>query len=122
MQQILANRKFHSNERVRIGVEILFAGKRRFITADQQQMLTLLISTYEAAVIRNRELLQMQEELQTLNDQLEMMVEERTTELRKSKQKYQYLYDNAPTMFMSVEYLTGKVIECNETLLQKNRL
>ncbi len=119
IQQILANRRLHKSERVRIGVEILFAGKRRFITANQQQMLTLLISTYEAAVIRNRELLQMQEELQTMNDQLEMMVEERTTELKKSKQKYQNLYDNAPIMFMSIEYTTGKVIECNKTLLKK---
>ena len=119
VQQIIANRKLHTTERVRIGVEILFAGKRRFITADQQQMLTLLISTYEAAVMKNKELLNTQEELQAMNDQLEEMVEERTIELKKNEQKYQDLYDNTPTMFMSVEYLTGIVLECNETLLRK---
>ncbi len=119
VEQIIANRRLQHVERVRIGVEILFAGKRRFITADQQQMLTLLISTYEAAVIRNKELLLMQEELQTMNDQLEEMVEERTLELKRNEQKYQDLYDNAPTMFVSVEYMTGTIIECNETLLQK---
>jgi PAS domain S-box-containing protein len=119
VQQIIANQKLHSIQRVRIGVEILFAGKRRFITADQQQMLTLLISTYEAAVMKNKELLNTQEELQTMNDQLEEMVEERTMELKKNEQKYQDLYDNAPTMFLSVEYLTGKVLDCNETLLRK---
>src|SRR5450759_2467787 len=52
IEQIIANRKLYESDRVRIGVEILFGGKRRFITADQQQMLTLLISTYEAAVLR----------------------------------------------------------------------
>ncbi len=119
VEHIIANRKLHQTERVRIGVEIMFGGKRRFITADQQQMLTLLISTYEAAVIRNRELLDTQEELQTLNENLEEMVEERTLELKRNELKYQDLYDNAPAMFMSVDYLTEKVIECNETLLRK---
>jgi PAS domain S-box-containing protein len=119
IQHIIANQSLRQNERVRIGVEIIFAGKRRFIAADQQQMLTLLISTYEAAVIKNRELLHVQEELQTMNEQLEKMVEERTLELKKNELKYLDLYDNAPTMFMSVEYQTGKVIECNETLLKK---
>jgi len=119
VEHIISNRKLHQTERVRIGVEILFGGKRRFITADQQQMLTLLISTYEAAVIRNRELLDTQEELQALNENLEEMVEERTLELKIKEQKYQDLYDNAPAMFLSVDYLTGKVIECNETLLRK---
>lgn len=119
VEQIIASRKLKQSERVRIGVEILFAGKRRFITADQQQMLSLLISTYEAAVIRNAELLNIQEELQTINENLELMVEERTADLKKNERKYLDLYNNAPAMFMSVEYFTGKVIECNETLLQK---
>ncbi|PKP34160.1 MAG: hypothetical protein CVU00_08090 [Bacteroidetes bacterium HGW-Bacteroidetes-17] len=56
IDRIIATRKFGNNERVRVGVEMMFGGKKRFITADQQQMLTLLISTYEAAVQRNHEL------------------------------------------------------------------
>ncbi len=119
VEQIIASRKLQQSERVRIGVEIMFAGKRRFITADQQQMLTLLISTYEAAVIRNAELLNIQEELQTINENLESIVEERTADLKKNELKYLDLYNNAPAMFMSVEYLTGRVIECNDTLLRK---
>ena len=81
IEHIIANRKLYKNSRVRIGMEIFFAGKRRFITADQQQMLTLLISTYEAAVLRNKELVQMQEELKNLNDKLEERVEQRTAKL-----------------------------------------
>jgi PAS domain S-box-containing protein len=119
IQQIIANQSLRHTERISIGVEIIFAGKRRFIAANQQQMLTLLISTYEAAVLKNRELLNTQEELQTMNEQLEEMVEERTVALKKNEQKYLDLYDNAPTMFMSVEYQTGIVIDCNETLLKK---
>ncbi len=81
IEQILANRRINTNERVRVGVEILFGGKKRFITASQQQMLTLLISTYEAAVQRNNELIQTQDELKKINDNLEGIVIERTTDL-----------------------------------------
>jgi len=81
IEQILANRKIFKVERIRVGVEIIFEGKRRFITATQQQMLSLLISTYEAAVRRNNELVQSQEELKTLNEHLEDIVIERTAEL-----------------------------------------
>jgi signal transduction histidine kinase len=81
IEQILANTKLQKNERVRIGVEILYAGKRRFITAGQQQMLTLLLSTYEAAVRKNQELAQTQEKFKALNERLEDLVAERTSEL-----------------------------------------
>ena len=81
VEQILANKKLHNSERVRIGVELVFGGKRRFITAGQQQMLTLLISTYEAAVQRNDELVQTQDDLRKLNEHLEELVTERTAEL-----------------------------------------
>jgi signal transduction histidine kinase/DNA-binding response OmpR family regulator len=81
VEQIIANRKLFRNERVRIGLEIMFGGKRRFVTADQQQMLTLLISTYEAAVRKNTELVKTQSMYKLLNERLENMVEERTAAL-----------------------------------------
>ena len=81
IQQILASWKLHNSDRVRIGVEIFFGGKRRFISADQQQMLGLLLSTYEAAVQRNNELIRTQDELSVLNENLEGKIEERTLEL-----------------------------------------
>jgi PAS domain S-box-containing protein len=119
IQQVIASHYLYHSERVRVGIEIMFGGKRRLISANQQQMLTLLISTYEAAVIKNQELIRTQEELRTMNDQLEEMVEIRTEELTTSQKIYQDLYDNAPAMFLSIKHLTGEVIECNETLLQK---
>ena len=81
VQHILANKNIYKNEKVRIGVEIILGGKRHFITASQQQMLTLLLSTYEAAVQRNDELMQTQEDLKKLNEHLEELVLERTAEL-----------------------------------------
>jgi CheY-like chemotaxis protein len=81
VERILASGKLRKGERVRIGMEIMFAGKTRFITADQQQMLSLLISTYEAAVLRNTELAKAQNELRALNERLEELVEKRTAAL-----------------------------------------
>jgi len=81
VQQILANRIVRRSQRVSIGMEIIFAGKRRFISADQQQMLTLLISTYEAAFHRNAELVAAQAELRLLNEHLETRTAELSAEI-----------------------------------------
>ena len=39
--------------------------------------------------------------------------------LRKSEEKYQDLYDNAPDMYVSVDAETEKIIECNQTLADR---
>jgi diguanylate cyclase (GGDEF)-like protein len=64
-----------------VEVEIPFAGKRRVISTHPQQMLSLLLSTYQAAVQRNIELAQTQDELTLLNEDLEAKVEQRTAAL-----------------------------------------
>jgi CheY-like chemotaxis protein len=81
IQQVLGSRQPVSKERARIGFEIQIAGKARFITADQPQMLTLLISTYQAAAHRNAELIKSRDQLSALNARLEDLVEERTSAL-----------------------------------------
>ena len=114
----LANKRKTQDERVRISTEISFMGRNRLVTAEYQQMLTLLLSTYEAAVLRNDELANAQEDLRVINEQLEELVEQRTLALKQSEEKYLDLYDNAPSMFMSVEPHGGRVVECNVTLLE----
>ena len=52
----LTNQTLRETEKVQIGVHILLGGERHFITADRQQILDLLISTYEEAVHLNDEL------------------------------------------------------------------
>ena len=44
------------SEQPGMGLEIFFNGQRHFITADRLQILNLLLSTYEAAIQRNKEL------------------------------------------------------------------
>lgn len=63
------------------GWKVNFAGKEHVVHADLQQMINLLLSTYENAVQQNRKLMQAQEELRQANEGLEGRVAERTHEL-----------------------------------------
>ena len=81
IEQILSDREIHKSETIKVELEVLVGGKKRVITVDHQQILTLLISTYEAAVQRNDELVKAQDDLRKLNERLEELVTERTAEL-----------------------------------------
>jgi hypothetical protein len=67
----LANRELHEANNVGMGVEIYFNGHRHFITADRLQILNLLLSTYDAAIQRNKELNNSHDELRALNAELD---------------------------------------------------
>lgn len=81
IEQILSSSEMPRTETIKVELEVLVRGKKRVITVDHQQILTLLISTYEAAVQRNDELVQAQSDLKKLNDRLEALVAERNAEL-----------------------------------------
>src|SRR6267142_5186958 len=68
---VLANSELRVGERTAMGVEIMIDGQKHLIMAERMQILTLLLSTYEAAIQRNRELEDSREELRSLNAQLQ---------------------------------------------------
>lgn len=70
VQYALANRDVLEVSEARMGVELFVNGKRHYITAGRLQILNLLLSTYDAAIQRNRELQHSREELQLLNAKL----------------------------------------------------
>jgi signal transduction histidine kinase len=63
------------------GVEISFRGRTYAITSERGQILDLLISTYEMAILKNEQLKETQLKLEEWNDQLEKTVQERTAKL-----------------------------------------
>ena len=71
VRYVLANREFHQPQDAGMGVELYFNSKRHYITAGRLQILNLLLSTYDAAIQRNKELQHSKEELQSLNARLE---------------------------------------------------
>jgi len=78
---VLSNLELRKTQKMGMGVEILIAGQRYFITSDRMQILDFLISTYETAVQQNRELTETRDKLHELNEKLEEKVKERTSEL-----------------------------------------
>jgi DNA-binding response OmpR family regulator len=91
IQFVLVNSQMRQSEQPGMGLEIMFSGQKHFITADRLQILNLLLSTYEAAIHRNRELSstrdtlhETNQELQQLTTELESRVKMRTRELEQS--------------------------------------
>lgn len=96
LQFVLVNREMRRADQPGMGLEIFFNGQRHFITADRLQILNLLLSTYDAAIVRNRELHTTQNELREANVKLqgltldlENRVTERTDELVRANRALQ---------------------------------
>ncbi len=87
-----------------ISVAVLFKG---LVSANQKERdLTIALEKERSHLINAKE-------------ELEREVEERKQAqeaLRKSENKFQDLYDNAPDMYVSVDAKTAKIINCNQTL------
>jgi two-component system cell cycle sensor histidine kinase/response regulator CckA len=83
IEYIVLNRELRVGAGTQTGLEIIFNGEKYSITPERQQMVDLLISTYEAAVQKNLELQRVGSELNALNERLEEKVTERTAELKK---------------------------------------
>jgi diguanylate cyclase (GGDEF)-like protein/PAS domain S-box-containing protein len=70
IEYLLMNLELRKNQKMQVGVEIDLGGQKHFITAERQQILDLLISTYEQAVHINETLKAREEELANSNQVL----------------------------------------------------
>ncbi len=75
IQYILANQELRRNSITEMGIEIIFAGQKHFITSDRMQILDLLFSTFENAVQRNQELEEANRELRKALETIETINE-----------------------------------------------
>ncbi|PWB56977.1 MAG: hypothetical protein C3F06_00360 [Candidatus Methanoperedenaceae archaeon] len=82
VQSMLTDSLSPETEKIQSGIKVFFGGQEYYITAQRQQILNLLLSTYETAVRKNLELQRAQDELRALTLDLERKVEERTMELK----------------------------------------
>jgi signal transduction histidine kinase len=71
IKQILTSRTPESAQQCLAGQEISFRGKNYCINSDRQQILNLLLSTYETAIQKNQELADASDKFSALNEQLE---------------------------------------------------
>ncbi len=70
---ILANRELRGRSKAEVTLEVHFAGKTHRITSERQQILDLLISTYEEAYLLGQELRRTQEEITHSNNLLKVL-------------------------------------------------
>ena len=83
IQYILANQELRKKGTAEVGLNIYFMGQRHAITSDRMQIMDLLLSTYEHAVLQNQKLNRTKAELETLNKQLEEKVKQRTRRIER---------------------------------------
>ena len=70
IEHLLMTRELRRTQKMQFGVEIDLGGKRHFINAERQQILDLLISTYEQAIQINAQLKDKERELADSNQML----------------------------------------------------
>jgi PAS domain S-box-containing protein len=129
IEYVLTHRELRRTEKTQLGVEIYLNGQRHFIAAERQQILDLLISTYEDAVQLNKELQEKQKELAQFARQLESIVEQRTAALttecaerkraeaalRESEERYRLLFESNPQPMWVYDTETLAFLAINET-------
>ncbi len=78
IQHVLLNQELRQAEggRIDLGIVVYIGGAKHFINAERQQILDLLISTYEQAVAVNEELQLREHQIVELNAHLERRAEE----------------------------------------------
>jgi PAS domain S-box-containing protein len=70
VQVLLRTREARASHKLRVGVEVYFMGQTFNITSDREQILDLLISTFEDAVRQNQALREREDELRTARAEL----------------------------------------------------
>ena len=82
IEHLHLNRNLQNLQEIQEGIPVSYRGESYLITSNRLQILNLLLSTYEAAMAKNFDLMGAQDELKRLNKELEERVQKRTETLR----------------------------------------
>lgn len=70
IEHVVMNQALRKGKKFEVGIALYLGGKKHFINAERQQILDLLISTYEQAVLVNEELQLRERQVSELNQRL----------------------------------------------------
>jgi signal transduction histidine kinase len=94
IRTVLQNKRTRAKGKLAFGVEVMFLGRKFIVNSDKEQILDLLIATFEDIVRTNRglqeskaELVAAKAEIETYALELERRVEERTKQLVEQQQQ-----------------------------------
>ena len=110
---MLYNKELRSSGRAQMGLELFFLGRRFMINADREQILDLLVSTFEDLVATNRQVRAREEELSRAHQ--ELMVQLAETELE--RQRLHGVLAALPAS-MAITDASGNIVEANENLAE----
>ncbi len=99
-------------------VEMRLDGVSHLVDAHGPRMLNLLISTYENAVLQNRELAATQQALEDLNQQLEQKVREKTAAIAASETRYRRLFEAARDGILILDAQSGQITDVNPFMIE----
>lgn len=109
---MLDNKRLRAEGKVRVGVEIFFLGRRFTVSSDKEQILDLLLCTFEDIVRTNRELQASQAELATAKAKVEDYARKLEGRVRVSQEKYRSLMEHANDAIFVIDE-QGKTLEVN---------
>ena len=112
LKALLNNRALRAAGRLKVGVEVVFLGRKFTITAEKEQILDLLLSTCEEIVHSNRELQDSQEELRAAKAKVEEYNQRLKEQVRSSEEKYRTLMEQANDANFILDP-AGNVLEVN---------
>lgn len=119
IQYILANMELRNSSIAKMGLEILFSGKKYFITSDRIQIVDLLLSTYDTAVQKARELEDANIKLKSLKEQLlttNKELEQAYTQMRDKKNQLGTLLYSDEIGFLIDD--NGRILGITEKVLE----
>jgi PAS domain S-box-containing protein len=109
---LLANRSLRHRGKLRVGAEVLFMGHKVAINSEKEQILDLLVASFEDVIRTNRELQASRAELLTAKGQVERYAGQLEAQVRSSQDKYRHLMEQANDAIFVLSP-DGQVLEAN---------
>jgi PAS domain S-box-containing protein len=100
---ILDNRRLRSGGMVKVGIEIFFLGRKFLINSDREQILDLLIGTFEDTVRANQQLRAREADLAAANAKIEQYVQHLQERVRTSEEYFRTLVESMDDAVFSLD-------------------
>ncbi|HEY4135394.1 MAG TPA: response regulator [Alphaproteobacteria bacterium] len=113
LNTVLENRRLVAEGKIRVGFEVSFLGRRFAITSDRQQILDLLISTFEQIVEANHELERRREDLAVARARIENYARQLEEKVEVTEAKYQTILQNIGDAIVTVDQ-DGRILTFNQ--------
>jgi PAS domain S-box-containing protein len=113
LETMLHHRAMRGSGKASMGLEVMLRDKQFLITAERQQILDLLMSSFEDLVVSNRELRERQEALQLA----EAKVREQLTATERERKRLEGVLGASPTPMVIVEP-DGTITEVSDTMCE----